>query len=479
MFPRRIRSVAVVWLAVLGVSSSARAVDPLADARWPGWRGPNGQGVALEAKVPLEWSETKNIVWKTELPGRGHSSPIVWGDRIFVTTAIEGELVPGSPRMKHPLPDGTDFRHPDAMGDDHRHAFKVMALDARDGKIAWERTAWEGVPVDSRHKRASFASPTAVTDGERVYAYFGTEGLFAYDFTGNLAWKFAPGVVGSASVGLGTSPVLYKDLVILLCDEENGEKSFIVGLDRRTGKEVWRTARTIELSWATPVLVSAKGRDELVTAGNTANIAYDPATGRELWRTKGLENNAVGTPLVGDGVVVIYSGYPDKISMAVKPGGTGDVTGSILWRYTKGSAYVPSRNPLPGPRLSRHRQGPGDLPRREDGRRPLRRPASSRARQPHGLAGRGGRAAALHEPGRRHLRGDRGAEVRGGTHEPAGRAHQRLRRGGGRTALHPRREAPLRHRHPQRVLTPLRGDRWLSAFRSSRGRRAAGPVARR
>ena len=340
MFHRSIRPLAL--LGVLSAASGARALEPAPDARWPGWRGPNGQGVAAGAKVPLEWSETKNVLWKTELPGRGHSSPIVWGDRIFVTTAIEGELVPGSPRMKHPLPDGTDFRHPDAMGDDHRHAFKVMALDARDGKIAWERTAWEGVPVDSRHKRASFASPTAVTDGERVYAYFGTEGLYAYDFAGSLAWKFAPGVVGSASVGLGTSPVLYKDLVILLCDEENGEKSFIVGLDRRTGKEVWRTARTIELSWATPVLVSANGRDEIVTAGNTANIAYDPATGRELWRTKGLENNAVGTPLVGDGVIVIYSGYPDKISMAVKPGGTGDVTGSILWRYTKGSAYVPS-----------------------------------------------------------------------------------------------------------------------------------------
>lgn len=340
MFHRSIRSLAL--LGALSAATTGRALEPAPDARWPGWRGGNGQGVAAGAKVPLEWSETKNVLWKTELPGRGHSSPIVWGDRIFVTTAIEGELVPGSPRMKHPLPDGTDFRHPDAMGDDHRHAFKVLAVDARDGKVAWERTAWEGVPVDSRHKRASFASPTAVTDGERVYAYFGTEGLYAYDFAGNLAWKFAPGVVGSASVGLGTSPVLYKDLVILLCDEENGEKSFIVGLDRRTGKEVWRTARTIELSWATPVLVSANGRDEIVTAGNTANIAYDPATGRELWRTKGLENNAVGTPLVGDGVVVIYSGYPDKISMAVKPGGTGDVTDTILWRYTKGSAYVPS-----------------------------------------------------------------------------------------------------------------------------------------
>jgi outer membrane protein assembly factor BamB len=339
--PANFRLVVTAALTLGSAATWSAAVEPAPDARWPGWRG-NGQGVVTGAKVPLEWSETKNVLWKTALPGRGHSSPIVWGDRIFLTTAIEGELVPGSPRMKHPQADGTDFRHPDAMGDDRRHSFKVLALDARDGSVVWEHTAWEGVPVDSRHKKASFASPTATTDGERVYAYFGTEGLYAYDFAGALVWKFAPGVVGSASVGLGTSPVLYKDLVILLCDEENGEKSFVVGLDRRTGKEVWRTPRKIELSWATPVIVSAAGRDELITAGNQMNIAYDPPTGRELRRMQGLKNNAVTTPVVGDGVVVISTGYPDKLSLAVKPGGSGDVSSAILWRYTKGSAYVPS-----------------------------------------------------------------------------------------------------------------------------------------
>ncbi len=326
---------------VPALAGYALAAEPVPDSRWPGWRG-DGQGVVKGARVPLEWSETKNVLWKTALPGRGHSSPIVWGDRIFLTTAVEGEVVPGSPRMKHPQPDGTDFRHPDAMGDDRRHAFKVLALDARDGKMVWERTAWEGVPVDSRHKRASFASPTAVTDGERVYAYFGTEGLYAYDFAGNLAWKFSPGVVGSQSVGLGTSPILYQDLVILVCDEENGDTSFIVGLDRKTGQEVWRVPRKIELSWATPVVVRAGGRDEVITSGNQAIIAYDPATGRERWRMKGLENNAVASPLVGDDVVVLSSGYPDKVVFAVRPGGSGDVTASVLWRYAKGSAYVPS-----------------------------------------------------------------------------------------------------------------------------------------
>jgi hypothetical protein len=145
-------------------------------------------------------------------------------------------------------------------------------------------------------------------------------------------------------VGVGTSPVLYRDLLILLCDEDNGEKSYIVALDRRTGKEAWRVPRKTEVSWATPVVVSGNGRDELVTSGNQLVQAYDPATGRELWRMKGLESNAVTTPVVGDGVVVLSSGYPSKVSVAVKPGGSGDITGSprVLWRYEKGSAYVPS-----------------------------------------------------------------------------------------------------------------------------------------
>jgi outer membrane protein assembly factor BamB len=327
----------------LALASTGRPAEEAAGSdRWPGWRG-LGQGVAASARPPLEWAPARNVLWKAAIPGRGHSSPIVWGDRIFLTTAVEGDVVPGAKAVRH-VADGQEFVHPDATGADRRHAFKLLVLDARDGRLVWERTAWEGTPVDSRHKKASFASPTATTDGERVYAYFGSEGLYAYDFDGKLAWKFDPGVVGSMGVGVGTSPVLYRDLVILLCDEDNGERSYIVALDRRTGKEAWRVPRKVEISWATPVVVSANGRDELVTSGNQLVQAYDPATGRELWRMQGLASNAVTTPLVGDDVVVLSSGYPSKVSVAVQPGGSGDVTGTprVLWRYEKGSAYVPS-----------------------------------------------------------------------------------------------------------------------------------------
>jgi outer membrane protein assembly factor BamB len=340
--PRRLCSSLALAASLSLGPGAATAGPPGPGAAWPGWRG-DGRGVAKDPRVPLEWSATRNVLWKAAIPGRGLSSPVVWGDRVFLTTAIEGEVVPGAKAITH-VADGKEFVHPDAVGADRRHAFRVLALDARDGRLVWERTAWEGTPVDSRHRKASFASPTPVTDGERVYAYFGSEGLYAYDFEGGLAWTFDPGVVGTMGVGVGTSPVLWRDLLILLCDEDNGERSFLVALDRRTGREAWRAARRVEVSWATPVVVSAGERDELVTSGNQLVQAYDPATGRELWRMRGLESNAVTTPLVGDGVVVVSSGYPSKVSVAVRPGGSGDVTDTkqVLWRYGKGSAYVPS-----------------------------------------------------------------------------------------------------------------------------------------
>ena len=328
-----------LWLTLAFAASAAQAAPP----HWAQWRGPDGQGVASDASVPLEWSPAKNVLWKSAIPGRGHSSPVVWGDRIFLTTAVEGDVVPGAKPVKHVI-DGQEFAHPDGVGADKKQTLKVLALDAKDGRILWEKTAWEGAPYDTRHKRGSFASPTPIVDGKRVYAYFGSEGLYAYDFKGKLEWSWKTGGIATLGVGVGTSPVLYESLVIVLCDEDNGEKSFVVALDRASGKEVWRVKRDVELSWATPILVKSGGRQELVTAGNKAVIAYDPATGRELWRMKGLESNAVPSPVAGDGVVVVSTGYPAKLAVAVQPGGSGDVTeaGRVLWRYDKGTAYVPS-----------------------------------------------------------------------------------------------------------------------------------------
>jgi outer membrane protein assembly factor BamB len=335
------RGEAMVVAAAVAILAANGGAEP---SYWPQWRGPQGQGISAEKELPTEWSATQNVAWKTAIPGLGHSSPIVWGSRVFLTTAVEGPVVkPGSTGVRHTI-DGQDFVHPAGVGADKQHTFKVLAVDADTGKILWERTAWEGVPYDTRHRKGSFASPTPVTDGQAVYAFFGSEGLYAYDFEGKELWKADLGGIGTMGVGVGTSPVLYGDLLILQCDEDNGDKSFITALDRKTGKPVWRVARKAQVTWATPILVKAEGRDELVTAGAEAIVSYDPRTGTELWRSKGLESNAVPTPVAEKDVVVVSSGYPAKIAMAIKAGGSGDVTGSprVLWSYNKGTAYVPS-----------------------------------------------------------------------------------------------------------------------------------------
>ncbi len=320
--------------------STATAKTP----NWPQWRGPDGRGVSEEKGLPAEWSGTKNVKWKTPINGRGHSSPFIWGKKIFLTTSVDGETIPGrTPGVTHKLSDGSDFVHPDAVGANLKHTFKVVALDRDTGKILWERVAYEGPVHDSRHKKASFASSTPATDGKYVFAFFGSEGLYAYDFNGKLLWKQDLGKLGTASVGYGVSPILYKNLVIMQCDE-SGMKSFIAGFDKKTGKEVWRVARKVDVTWTSPVLVRAGNRMELVTAAAEAIIAYDPLTGKELWRHKGLESNAVPTPVVYNDLVVVTSGYPKKIALALKGGGNGDVTGGkqLVWTYNKGTAYVPS-----------------------------------------------------------------------------------------------------------------------------------------
>jgi outer membrane protein assembly factor BamB len=311
-------------------------------ANWPQWRGPASQGISSERGLPSTWTATDQVVWKTAIDGRGHSSPIVWGKRIFLTTAIEGDAIPGHAAVEHVL-GGEPFVHPDAVSGDRRQTLKVLAFHADTGKMLWEQSAYDGPMFDSRHRRGSFASPTPVTDGETVYAFFAAEGVFALDFEGRLRWKTVVGKIKALGVGTGSSPLLYRNLIILQCDDDEGTDSFMVALDKRTGKEVWRVKRPIQISWSSPVLLKASGRTELVTNGNEFILAYDPGTGKELWRAKGVENNAVHTPLVGEGLVILTSGYPGKRVIAIRPGGSGDVTAThVAWTYDRGTAYVPS-----------------------------------------------------------------------------------------------------------------------------------------
>ena len=325
---------------IVGITLTVNALA----GNWPQWRGPDGSGISNEKNLPSEWSPTRNIKWKTPIDGRSHSSPIVWGNRVFLTTAIEGPVVPGAKAVKHVVEGDKEFLHPDSVGADRKHTFKVIALDRETGKILWQSTAWEGTPYDNRHRKSSYAASTPATDGKLVYAFFGTEGLYAYDFKGNLAWKTQLGNLGTVGMGTGTSPILFGDLVIVQCDEENGASSFIVALDKKTGKEVWKTARKVQVSWATPLLVKTATRTELITSGTETVISYDPATGKELWRHKGVESNAIPSPVANNEMVFLVAGFPAKIALAIRLGQNGDLTGTpnVPWKYEKGTAYVPS-----------------------------------------------------------------------------------------------------------------------------------------
>ena len=235
-----VRAWSAVWL-ILALCTSLPAAAAVEN--WPQWRGPGGQGVSADTDVPTEWASDKNVLWKAELPGTGMSSPIVWGDRIYLTAVLEGDVVPGQRAVKHRQGQEQDWIHPDSVAADKKHTFKVVALDARSGKILWDRTAYDGTVFDARHRRSSFAGPTPVTDGSMVYAYFGPEGLYAYDAAGTLAWKVVT-PFATLGLGTGTSPVLFENLVIIQRDEDNGDHSALVAYDKKTGKEVWNTKRT-------------------------------------------------------------------------------------------------------------------------------------------------------------------------------------------------------------------------------------------
>jgi outer membrane protein assembly factor BamB len=343
-------------LALFGSGPAAAPVERT-DVNWPQWRGPAGLGVSAEADYAEEWGPDTNIAWKTPVPGRGLSSPIVWGDRLFITTSIEGAPVRG-----RKAPDHLDFKHqpgylhPDSVGVDYRQTLKVLAYDTRTGQLAWERTAFSGLMYDNRHRRNTYASPSMVTDGSTVYAFFEAAGLYAYDFDGKLLWKRAPsekdgelswegslGPIAKAGLGPGTSPILHEDLLILQVDQEMGAGSAILALDKRSGTQAWKTGRNNRRSWATPLLVRAGDRLELIASGAESVRAYDPRSGTELWRSRGTESHPIPSPVAGHGLVYLTAGSGLKRTLAFRPGVNGDALGeNIVWAYDKGAPYVPS-----------------------------------------------------------------------------------------------------------------------------------------
>ena len=288
---------------------------------WPRWRGPSGQGVVQSGDYPDTWSETQSIKWKVPVPGRGNSSPIVWRDRIFFTTAYN---------------DGAKL--------------SLLCYRRADGKLLWELQAPQA-GVEHVHRKNGHASATPVTDGERVYASFGPHGLIAASFEGKLLWHAPIGRVDNYH-GTAGSPVLYKNTVIIYHDgghqfggpppAANTLPSFVAAFDRKTGKTVWRTPRSATVGWGTALVIRAGNRDELVVCGQRKAFAYDPATGKELWNVSGLTFEVIPTPVVGHDLVFCSSGRAGP-TIAIRPGGSGDVTTThVAWSTPKGSPVVPS-----------------------------------------------------------------------------------------------------------------------------------------
>jgi len=321
-----------------------------ADGNWPQFRGPSGSGLGDGANPPVQWDAAKgtNIAWTAEIPGLSVSSPVVWGDRIFVTTAISSDP---NQKWRTGLYGDTG-----SAPDRSSHQWKVFVLDKKTGKVLWEQLAYQGIPKTKRHPKSSQASPSPVTDGKMVVAYFGSEGLYAYSVEGKLLWKKDLGLQNAgwffdpdSEWGAASSPVIYKNSVVVQCDRQ--KDSFIAAFDLKDGKQLWRTARAEIPAWGTPTIATAEGRSEMVTNGSKAIRGYDPDTGKELWTLGPNSEITCTTPVFGHGLIFVTAGYPPVQPIyAIKMGSKGDLTlkdgkdssEAIAWSKKTGGSYLPS-----------------------------------------------------------------------------------------------------------------------------------------
>lgn len=287
---------------------------PVRAEEWPQWRGPRGDGTSTENSIPIHWSATQNIRWKASIAGIGHSSPIVWADRIFLTTCLED----------------TQQR-------------LLLCLDRVTGKLLWQREVLKA-PLEQKHVLNSYASATPATDGRHVWVAFFDKPrieLVCYDFSGNEIWRRSPGEFHSVH-GFCSSPVLYRDRVILNCDQD--APACIVAYDRETGNEIWRADRPNRTrSYCTPIIRTLAGREQLLLSGSKCVASYDPNTGKQLWILDGPTEQFVAGLVATDGIVFMTGGFPTLHLMAIDPDGSGNVTRTkVLWHDHRGASYVPS-----------------------------------------------------------------------------------------------------------------------------------------
>jgi len=337
---------------VARANASTPPLPPAAPGKgsWPSFRGPLASGVAEAQHLPDTWDGKSgaNILWQKAIPGLGHSSPVVWGNRLYVTSAVSSR---GSATFKPGL-----YGDGDASEDRSSHKWMLYAFDKTSGAIVWERVAFEGPPVDTRHIKSTYASSTPATDGRLVVASFGSQGLYAYDINGNLRWKVDFGHIklGAYDIpsfewGPASSPILWNGLVILQVDTHLD--SFVIALDALTGETKWKSDRDELPSWGTPTVITTDGGPELITNGSKFVRGYDPRTGTELWRLGGSSKITAPTPISSHGLIVVTSGRaPERPIFVLKAGARGDITlkdgatsgGAVAWSRTGRGSYMPT-----------------------------------------------------------------------------------------------------------------------------------------
>jgi len=306
---------------------------------WPQWRGLYNTGATLVGNPPVEFNETKNVKWKVEIPGKGHATPIVWDHQVIVQTAVatdrKADIPEAAAATASPMaPTQTEFIH----------QFKVISYDQTSGKINWQTVVKEELPLERTHELGSWASNSPVTDGENIYAYFGSRGLYCLDFKGNIKWERDFGQMEIvASFGEGSSPAVYKDKVFVQWDHQ--QKSYLYALDKKTGKEVWTAEREEITSWATPLVVEVDGKAQLITSATNKVRSYDAETGEVIWECTGMTRNVIPNPMYADGILYLLSGFRGNAIKAIDLAkAKGDITGSsaILWEYNQDAPYTPS-----------------------------------------------------------------------------------------------------------------------------------------
>ena len=333
------------WIATLVCHGLRFTTTPLAAGgppengldNWPAWRGPLATGEAPRGNPPVRWSETENVRWKLELPGLGHSTPVVWENRIYVTTAIPiGKKLP--PRYSQ-----APGAH-DNLPVTQRQQFVVIAIDRRQGTKIWQRIVCNVMPHEGGHQTGSLASHSPITDGRNVYAFFGSQGLFCLDDSGTVRWKKELGMMRSKhGHGEGSSPALYGHTLFVNWDHEGDSR--IVAIDTRTGKTIWESSRQEVTSWTSPIVAMHHGKPQLIVSGSERIRSYDLKSGSVLWECGGLSANVVATPVAGHGMVFAGSSYETRALLAIRlEGARGDITDSdhVAWRRIRGTPYVPS-----------------------------------------------------------------------------------------------------------------------------------------